>query len=371
MKNKKIVMSMLSLALGMLVSLTLRAEVEAQVINIDIDESAKVTDSAYSVLGINHIGLSVKDLDAMLGFYRQATGFELVSREQVANNDAADTLYGHKGLVYERAVIKAPNMMFELIEFTHNHDAVINDMPAQGPGMTHTCFQSPEADPGYTKFMQAGAKPLSRGDGPVDLGGYGVTYAYAHDPEGNMFEMEQLDGEILSRAGYDSTWQEDGERLWMSQVGIATHNIERLMKYYQSILGFKPYRVREVGNNPRIDAIANIDDLHLIGGWFKMNHTSKVMEFWQYLNPATPVLEGPRKVTDLGYSFSIEVGDLESEYNRLKQLGVAFVSEPVELSGYLQVYANDIDGNVFALRQAIDPTSLYSVRQFDLTGVAH
>ena len=42
---------------------------------------------------------------------------------------------------------------------------------------------------------------LSRGEGPVDLLGQGVTYAYAYDPEGNMLELEQLDFDRLGETG--------------------------------------------------------------------------------------------------------------------------------------------------------------------------
>ena len=41
--------------------------------------------------------------------------------------------------------------------------------------MTHTCFQSPGYDSGWDKFVAMGIDPLSRGDQPIDLGGYGIT----------------------------------------------------------------------------------------------------------------------------------------------------------------------------------------------------
>ena len=63
--------------------------------------------------------------------------------------------------------------------------------------MTHTCFQSPNYDSGWDKFVAMGIDPLSRGDQPIDLGGYGITYGYAYDPDGNMIELEQLDGRIV------------------------------------------------------------------------------------------------------------------------------------------------------------------------------
>lgn len=50
----------------------------------------------------------------------------------------------------------------------------------------------------------------------------------------------------------------------------------------------------------------------------------------------------------------------------MSDLGVGFISDPVLLGSFWQVHANDIDGNVFSLRQAVDPDSPYSVPQLAL-----
>ncbi|NIB43545.1 VOC family protein [Pseudomaricurvus alkylphenolicus] len=318
---------------------------------IEVDEKASIKDATTSVQGIHHIGLSVQHLDKTLAFYLEATGFELLKREKVSANRSADTLFGGNNLAYERAVIKAPNMMFELIEFEHNQNLPARKMPVQGPGMTHTCFQSPAEDPGFDKFVSAGLEVLSRGSSPVDLGGYGVTYAYGYDPEGNMIEMEQLNDQLLKQSGYDISWRNTGLDMWMSQVALVTHDIERLMSFYQMVMGFQPYRRGEYKDKPKFDEVADVDNMHVKAGWFRMEAGPKVMEFWQYLNPKTPEFTSERTATSLGYSFSLEVSDIQQEYKRLKAEGVAFFSQPVLLDGVWQVYAKDPDNNIFALRQ--------------------
>jgi len=332
---------------------------------VDVDKTATVADANTSVIGLNHIGLSVRNLDAALAFYQGATQFELLRRESVSANDQASKLFGQDNISYQIAVLKGPNMLLELTEFEGNQAVPVRNMPPQGPGMTHTCFQSPDYDSGWDKFMAVGIEPLSRGDQPIDLGGYGITYGYAYDPDGNMLELEQLDGALLERAGYGGSGQDLGGNLWMSQVGLATHDIVALMEFYQMVLGFKPYRYAHVTDNPRLDDIVDIDNVDLIGGWFKLNQTSKVIEIWQYISPETPKDAGQRAITALGYSFSIEVADIQAEYRRLTDLGLDFVSEPVELDGFWQAYSRDPDGNIFSLRQAIDPQSQLSVRQLD------
>lgn len=334
---------------------------------IEIDPDSTIYDSPTSLLGINHIGLSVKDLDTVLAFYQGVSGFKLVSRETIRSNSAADKLFGHEGIEYEVAVLEAPNMLFELTEFSHNRGKMTTKMPAYGPGMTHTCFQSPSDDSAYYKFRDAGADVLSQGSDPIDLGGYGVTYAYAYDPEGNMFELEQLDrGGPLEGSAYDSAWKQEGYNTWMTQVALVTHDIERLTSFYEKIMAFAPYRKGDYVDHPRMMEITDLDSMSLMASWFRMNARSKTIELWQYRTPLTEEYIGKRGITDFGYTFSIEVGDIQAEYERMGKLGVEFISEPVQLGEFWQAYAHDIDGNVFSLRQVVDPQSQFSVPKLEL-----
>ena len=334
---------------------------------IEIDPDSTIYDSPTTLLGINHIGLSVKDLDTVLPFYQGVSGFKLVSRETIRNNPAADKLFGHAGIEYEVAILEAPNMLFELTEFSHNAMKETSKMPAYGPGMTHTCFQSPSDDSAYYKFRDAGADILSAGSEPIDLGGYGVTYAYAYDPEGNMFELEQLDrGGPLEGSAYDSAWKQEGYNTWMTQVALVTHDIERLTSFYEKIMAFAPYRKGDYVDHPRMMEIADEPAMSLMASWFRMNKRSKTIELWEYRVPLTEEYIGKRGLTDFGYSFSIEVGDIQAEYSRMQELGVEFVSEPVQLGEFWQAYAHDIDGNVFSVRQAVDPDSRFSVPNLEL-----
>ncbi len=314
------------------------------------DADAGIADSPTSIRGLYQVGLVVHDLDRMLGFYRSATGFEVVSTVSVANDPATDRLYGEENVRFRRAVLQAPNLRLELTQFGRDRPPPGGDRPVQGPGMTHTCYQSLEANPGYDRFVAAGLRPLSRGDGPVDLGGYGVTYAYGFDPEGNMLELEQLSPEMLERSGYSDAWSPLDHPLWMTQAAIATPDLPRLVRYYQSVLAIAPFRSGEYSGNPRMDDIANQDDLALDGAWFRLNAPNTVLELWQFRRPATGARTAPGLPTDLGYTFSFEVGDMAAEYERLKALGVEFLSAPVELDdGGTRVFARDPDGNVYAL----------------------
>ena len=63
-----------------------------QAVAFEIEVSAKIADSDSTLMGVNHIALSVRDLDASLAFYQSATGFEVVRREIVRSSSAADKI---------------------------------------------------------------------------------------------------------------------------------------------------------------------------------------------------------------------------------------------------------------------------------------
>ena len=330
----------------------------------DIDPDASIADTKTTIVGINHVGLSVHNLDEMLDFYTKATGFKVIGTNEALASAELDRLFGVEDVSYRTVTLGSPSMMFELTEFAGSRDLEVQTMPVYGPGMTHTCFQSPEAESGYDKFVRAGIRMLSRGDGPVDIGGYGVTYAYGYDPEGNMMELEQLDQNVIERIQEGQPWSPEEHPMWMTQVALITDDLSRLVRFYEKVLGIKSFRQVELEDRPKIDAIGDLDDASMLIAWFRLDRPNKVLELMQYRNPETPRPGRRRSPAEPGYSFSFEVGDIEKEYERLRALGVAFISEPVVVDDYKTVFANDPDGNVFSLRQPVDSESIYSIRNF-------
>lgn len=326
-----------------------------------INPKPTIAESSTSIIGLNHIGLVVKDLESMLSFYQKATQYELMEKMSVSQNEAADQLFGQTGVSFERAVLKGPNMLLELTQFDHPTDTISRKMPPQGPGMTHTCYQSASAVSGYDKFKAAGVDMLSRGDTPIELGNYGVSYAYAYDPEGNMLELEQMSDFVIGLT-IGKSWAKKNS-LWMTQVAILSPDISKLIDFYHVVLGIAPYRVGRYSDNPAFAEVADLDSLAFHGAWFMLDGRGKKLELMQYEPPhATPNTLTKKTPMDLGYTYSLEVLDIQKEYERLQKAGVSFFSSPQQLGHFWRVYANDVDGNVFSLRQAIDPA--YSLVNF-------
>lgn len=334
---------------------------------LEFDKNASLRESPTKIIGVNHIGLSVKDLDRAIAFYQGATGFKVVRRETFKHNEAANALFAQDNVEVEVAVLQAPNWLLELNSFKHNESVETTLMPVIGPGMNHTCYQSPNAEPAYPKFMKQGARMLNRDQKPVYSPHYGVSYVYAYDPEGNLMELEQLKDGVLEEAGYPGTWEKEGKNVWMSQVSLFTHDRDRLMSFYQKIFNIKANRSLDLANSAFADELFDVEDASVKIGWFRLNHKSKMMEILEFVNPATPQSTKQRYPGDLGYSYSLEVSDIQEEYIRLKALDVEFFSAPKKLGLYWQVFARDIDGNIFSLRQTAQANSPFSVRHFDPT----
>jgi len=295
-------------------------------------------------------------------FYKKATGYEEVKRFKIENDSIANILYGRDSISFETAVLKGPNMLLEFTQFDNQSDELNGNMSPQGPGMTHTCYQSKQDNSGYAKFKSAGAAILSRGNEPIDLGGYGVTYAYGYDPEGNMMELEQMSNFII--------WLKIGKAyaeqnpMWMTQVAIMSPDVGRLSDYYAKVLGIAPYRVGDYAGVAAMDDIIDHDSTAMKSAWFMLDGLEKKMELMQYVNPATPPLEEDKLVTDFGYSFSLEVENIQAEYDRLIKEGVDFLSAPQKIKDFWKVIARDVDGNYFSLRQPVDAKSAYSIKNY-------
>ena len=214
-------------------------------------------------------------------------------------------------------------------------------VPVEGPGFTHLCFQSPSERLMYNGFKNAGATAVSWGEGPVDLGGYGVHYAYLRDADKTMYEVEQVDQPPF-----------EGQ-VWIGHVALASHDIDRLVEFYSNVFGIEPYRRVNKATGPRVDEVTGIKDARMRAAWF--NVANMVFEIWEFVNPVTPDTSAARPFEKVGYNkFAFEVSDLTKEITRLKARDVKFTSEPLATPIGVEAYAADPDGNRFSLVQLND-----------------
>jgi len=290
--------------------------------------------------GIRHIGITVSDIDATLAFYGKAVPYRLESRYRVRAATFPAKLGGKRRGEIEIALVRTPTMFIQLIDIDPDRPAPPYRRPVIGPGYTHICFQSPATNSAYDKFRAAGLRMVSRGDRPVDIGGYGVLYAYGRDPDGIMIETE-----VMSEP-------KRPEAAWVTHIANVVADRERMLAFYTKLLGQAPYRTIEQQNRKPLDDIADIDDLSIKGGWFRLANME--IEVWQYVRPRTPAPSGDRTIVAIGYhAIGFEVADLASERARLRALGVRFAGSAIRLRGWHVQYAYDPEGNLFSVQQNV------------------
>lgn len=300
--------------------------------------------------GLHHAALTVSDIDATVAFYARAVPYRVIRRYKVKGSAFPAQLLSKRYREVEVALIRMPTGFIQLMDFEPGKSAVPNPRPVIGPGYTHICFQSPARNPAVKRFMAAGLENISRfgRDDGVDLGGYGVRYAYGRDPDGIMIENESLD-----RPKRD-------EAAWITHIANAVHDRDAMLAFYERLIGRPAHRTIEQENRPRLDDVAGLDGLSIRGGWVNVGNME--IEVWQYVRPQTPAPAGDRKLDEIGYTaFALEVADLEIERARLTGLGIRLAGRPVEMGGWRMQYGYDPEGNLFAVQQNVRAGAAESV----------
>jgi catechol 2,3-dioxygenase-like lactoylglutathione lyase family enzyme len=290
------------------------------------------------VLGIQHVAMTVGDIDETVAFYAKAVPIRVVRRYRVPGSRFPAALLSRRHKSVDVAVLAFPTGHVQLFDFEPGKSAAPRKTSVIGPGYTHICFQSPSSDPAILRFIAAGLDVISRFGKPdgVDIGGYGVRYAYGHDNNGLMIENESLDTPKRS------------EPAWITHIANTVHDRDRMLAFYVKVIGRQPHRTIEQENRPRLDDVAGIDGLKIRGGWINVGNME--IEVWEYVQPRTPAPVGDRKLDQIGYSnFALEVADIRSEAERLRRDGVRLVGRPRDIGGWKTQYAHDPEGNIFAL----------------------
>ncbi len=129
----------------------------------------------FSVTGLAHVGIRVRDLGRARAFY-ELLGFEFVvgplGPEPVV-------VFQHPGGVELNLVLNAP-------ETDTPH--VRTDVPVKKPGITHIALSCSDVRAAQTRLEAAGY-PLTKG--PVEFPG-GMKAIFVRDPDGTTIELDEL-----------------------------------------------------------------------------------------------------------------------------------------------------------------------------------
>ncbi|WP_191905690.1 VOC family protein [Microbacterium caowuchunii] len=135
---------------------------------------------------VDHIGVSVGDLDAQRDWYQRAFGFPTARPFEIAP-------VGLRGVF----LLGPDDIAIELLE--RRGSASVRGAAATPPdalldrGWAHVCLRVDDLDAAFAQVVAAGATILTPpGDSPEP----GVRFAFVTDPEGNLIELLDRPGPV-------------------------------------------------------------------------------------------------------------------------------------------------------------------------------
>ncbi len=147
------------------------------------------------ITGINHVAISTRDVDAIVAWYQEAFGFELVSRGGwEAGNPMIDGIVGLRDSAAKTAIMRCGGFNIEIFEYLSPAGAPNPaDRPASDHGYTHFCVETTDIDADYARLEGLG---MTFHAPPTPKGSIGTLRAcYGRDPEGNIIELIEFLGD--------------------------------------------------------------------------------------------------------------------------------------------------------------------------------
>jgi catechol 2,3-dioxygenase-like lactoylglutathione lyase family enzyme len=141
------------------------------------------------VKGMNHVGISVSDLDRSIEFYKNGLGMEVVSQRTFGrekDRGQYDTILGLQGATGRAAMLRLASLRLELWEFSFPAPKSSDPhRPVCDHGITHFCIELTDIRSQYEQLKAAGATFHCP---PLDFFGKAMA-TYGRDPDGNVFEL--------------------------------------------------------------------------------------------------------------------------------------------------------------------------------------
>ena len=141
------------------------------------------------IKGMNHVGISVSNLERSIEFYKEMLGMEL-----------AGPIFPFSGPLFEQVMaLEKPqgrigflsngSLQIELFEFSHPHAAPKDaNYSVADRGISHFCVEVTDLAATYERLLAAGV----RFHCPVLQFPSGIKATYGRDPDGNVFELLEM-----------------------------------------------------------------------------------------------------------------------------------------------------------------------------------
>ncbi len=136
------------------------------------------------IVGLQHVGISVSDLDRSIRFYRDAFGLEVVVQHGFSG-ELYEKILAIEGACGRVALLKKGNLTLELFEFVPPPQGTLGKRSVAEYGISHFCVEVTNIAEEYERLRAHGV-PFHCA--PLDFSGI-ATATYGRDPDGNVFEL--------------------------------------------------------------------------------------------------------------------------------------------------------------------------------------
>jgi catechol 2,3-dioxygenase-like lactoylglutathione lyase family enzyme len=150
-------------------------------------------DLATRLIGVNHVGMTVRDLDQSLAFYRNVFGLEPLVQGIGDSSEIAKSM-GLDEMRIRYAFLQLGNTRLELLQFERPAGRSSYDMRSCDVGAFHVCFEVADLPAKYAQLKALGVDFVTS---PIHLAGdsgslAGLRFVYFRDPDGLMFQLYEV-----------------------------------------------------------------------------------------------------------------------------------------------------------------------------------
>ncbi|MEW5815246.1 MAG: VOC family protein [Spirochaetota bacterium] len=144
------------------------------------------------IKGIEHVALSVSDLDRSIAFYTDVIGFKLARLIECTPQMRLEDVAGLPGCKARIAHLESGKLMLELFEYQQPRGREIRENHTQADlGFSHIGFKSTDVRGEYQRLKKIGIRFFSA---PVEFRP-GIWLCYFYGPDGEVCELREQGGE--------------------------------------------------------------------------------------------------------------------------------------------------------------------------------
>ena len=151
------------------------------------------SNSASSVAGTHHIGITVASLEKALAFWEPFLG-KPARWATVLDRPYLSRIVGYPGVSIKAAFVDLPDgVVIELLDYHRVKERVANPDATANPGNLHLCLGVENATAAWAHAVSCGAHSVSK-EGPVEIDGgpnEGAKVAYLRIHDGVTLEILQ------------------------------------------------------------------------------------------------------------------------------------------------------------------------------------